>query len=697
MIPARGAIWWAAAGLAAAALLPWYAESHAGSAFTHAAQGRWWLWPPVVCIAICLALGLNGTRRPATALIAVAGVGFGWTLAQAFSLRLGAQPPMGWGAIVVTLALLFCLTQGLAWRGACRGDAFVAGTLGLCTLSIALFTLWPLGALLASAFPQESGSASGFLARITTERLWGLGCLTGSARCGVAWNTLLLALATASACTLLGLAFALIVTRTEFPAKRALRMLTVLPIVTPPFVIGLGLILIFGRSGVVNQLLESALGITPGRWIYGLPGVLLAQVFAFTPVAFLVLIGVAEGVSPSVEEAAQTLRADPGRTFATVTLPLMGPGLANAFLLSFIESIADFGNPIVLGGNYGVLSTEIYFSLVGAQLDQARAATLAFVLLGFALGAFVLQRLLLRRKSFVSVTGKGDSGLRAPLSPAVRRTAMALALPWAALTLVIYALALFGGFAETWGRDHSLTLKHFIKAFEVSQGPQGIVWSGAAWHSFGTTVKLALIAAPFTAALGLATAWLISRQPFAGREAFEFATMLSFAVPGTVIGVAYVLAFNVPPLEITGTATVIVLCFVFRNLPVGVRAGVAAMSQLDPSLDEASRVLRARSPRTVRRVLAPLLKPAIVASLTYGFVRAMTTVSAVVFLVSAEHDLATTYIIGRVVNGDYGVAIAYCAVLIVLMVSVVAIIQRLVGTRTLGRRESSSIVQAAPA
>jgi iron(III) transport system permease protein len=364
----------------------------------------------------------------------------------------------------------------------------------------------------------------------------------------------------------------------------------------------------------------------------------------------------------------------------------MGPGLANAFLLSFIESIADFGNPVILGGNYSVLSTEIYFSIVGAQLDEARGATYSVVLLAFALGAFAAQRVALRRRSFVAVSGKGDAGLHPPLPTGARRAALSIALPWAALTFAIYALALVGGFAETWGRNYTPTLRHFVKAFEITSGPHGLIWSGAAWHSLGTTLLLAGIAAPITAALGLLTAWLIARQPFRGRGLFEFATMLSFAVPGTVIGVAYVLTFNVPPIEITGTALIIVLCFVFRNMPVGVRAGVAAMSQVDPSLDEASRLLRARSPRTLARVVLPLIKPAIVAALTYGFVRAMTTVSAVVFLVSAEYDLATTYIIGRVVNGDYGVAIAYCAVLIVLMVAIVGVIEALVGTRRLGRR-----------
>src|SRR5207237_7662002 len=249
--------------------------------------------------------------------------------------------------------------------------------------------------------------------------------------------------------------------------KRLLRALSVLPIITPPFVIGLGLILIFGRSGLVNQFLEWAFGIAPSRWIYGLQGVLTAQIFSFTPIAFLVLIGVVEGVSPSMEEAAQTLRANRWRTFVDVSLPLMRPGLVNAFLISFIESIADFGNPIVLGGNFGVLSTEVFFSIVGAQLDQDRAAALGVLLLALALAAFFVQRRVVGRKVYTAISGKGDSGRPAPLPPLVRRLAFGVALPWATLTLTIYAMALAGGFVETWGRDYTPTLRHYAKAFSI--------------------------------------------------------------------------------------------------------------------------------------------------------------------------------------------------------------------------------------
>jgi iron(III) transport system permease protein len=722
----RAPLVWAIAGLLASLLLPWYAleeelgngawiaglwssEDQAGGVAQVLAHGRWWLAPAIAALLWCLAAALLPlkTERRGTWLAAGAASGVALFAVQAFAIGLRGwnagwlvglfgemdqrQIGIGAGATVVLISLLSLLSIGLALRGAFGGDGFVAGAMTAVTASIVLFTAWPILHILAQAFQNSDGlwQPAVALQRLAEPKIWSLRCLVGGGSCGVVWNTLLLALCCGIGSTALGLAFALIVTRTEFAFKKTLRVLTVLPIITPPFVIGLALILVFGRSGLVNQFLDWGFGIASTRWIYGFPGVFLAQLFAFTPVAFLVLIGVVEGVSPTLEEASQTLRANRWDTFLTVSLPLMRPGLANAFLVGFIESIADFGNPIVLGGDFGVLSTEIYFAVVGAQLDYGRAAALALVLLGLALGAFFVQRFVVGARSYATIAGKGDAGLPTPLPAAARRAAQWIALPWAGFTLLLYGFVLVGGFVKVWGRDYTPTVAHYTKAFAVERAPGGLIWSGAAWNSFWTTVELAAIAAPITAALGLLAAWLMVRQRFAGRGALEFATMLSFAVPGTVIGVAYVFAFNVPPLEITGSALIIVLCFVFRNMTVGLRAGMAAMSQIDRSLDEASATLRGRAYQTLFYVVAPLLRPAIVGALVYGFVRAVTTVSAVVFLVTAEYDLATTYIILRVINGDYGLAIAYSCALIVLMLAAILLIQVLVGSRRLGRRAAS--------
>jgi len=266
-----------------------------------------------------------------------------------------------------------------------------------------------------------------------------------------------------------------------------------------------------------------------------------------------------------------------------------------------------------------------------------------------------------------------------------------VALPWAALTATVYALALAGGFVRVWGRDWTPTLSHYGRAFSVGWGPGGPVWTGTAWSSLFVTLELAAIAAPLTALVGLLAAWLFTRQEFRGKRLLEGATLLSFAVPGTVIGVAYVRAFNVPPFELTGTGVIIVLAFLSRNLPVGLRAGMAAFAQLDPSLDEASTMLRHGGGGTLRRVLLPLLRPAVAGALVYGFVRGVTTVSAVIFLTSGQTEMATVFIVLRVVNGDYGVAIAYASVLIVLMLAAIGLIGLLVGARRLGRRVPAAV------
>jgi iron(III) transport system permease protein len=304
----------------------------------------------------------------------------------------------------------------------------------------------------------------------------------------------------------------------------------------------------------------------------------------------------------------------------------------------------------------------------------------------FALSVFFVQRGLLGRSSFTTVTGKGDAGVAMPLPTGVRRLCMGVAGPWLVFTLVVYLFAFIGGFVKVWGRDYTLTLNHFRVAFDLQWTEHGLLWAGTAWNSLFTTATLAAMAAPVCTALGLLMAWLLARTEFRGKATFEFAALLTFAIPGTVLGVSYILAFNVPPVELTGTGLIIVLCFVFRNLPVGVRAGTAAFKQLDRSLDEASQMLGASTLTTLRRVVLPLLKPALVAALTYSFVRSMTTVSAVIFLVSAKYELSTTYIIGRVGNGDYGVALAYCTVLIVFMSGITWLLQKAVGERQLGRR-----------
>ncbi len=669
-------------------------------------HGRLWFLPLSVVLLAPLALLFKPATDPAArertartlfatgaaGLACIAAVALaidinGWTwkpLALVFGDLPGRQPGLGYGAAVAAAAFLVFLCHGIALRGWVKGDTFVAAAIGASIALVGVFTIYPLGRLFIHAFLDPSGnfSIASLSARFASSKIWG--------HDGVVWNTIQLGLMTASTATLLALCFVFIVTRTQFRARRMISVLSILPMITPPFVIGLALILLFGRSGALNAFLEWSFGIRPTRWIYGLPGVWLAQTLALTPVAFLVLVGVAEGISASLEEAAQTLRASPMQTFWTITVPLMAPGIANAFLIVFIESLADFGNPLLLGGNLEVLSTAIYFAVVGVQQDPGRASVLAVILLAFSLGLFLVQRRLLSGRSFVTVGGKGDGGVRTPLPRSIVAVAAGLALPWAALAVVIYLMIFTGGFFEKWGLNHALTLRHYATAFGIAFDQGKLIWTGGAWSSFFTTLTIAVIAAPLTATFGLLVAYLLDRQRFAGKRAFEFMAMLNFAVPGTVVGIAYILAFNAPPIELAYSGLILVACFVFRDMTTSMRAGLAAMSQIDPSLDEASATLRADTPTSLRRVILPLIRPAIVAALIYSFISAMTSISAVIFLTSPRFDMATVNIVGRAEVGEYGYATAYASVLIVLMIFAVLLIRVLVGTRRVSRREATA-------
>ncbi len=703
----RASLSWLGLLLVSVLVLPWYGGGTLGaSALALGLGDKPWLLGVVGCaLGLAALAGLSTDWRRHNALLPLVGGGLAVLILQAFGIglrgpalpvlgslfptALSGQSGMGIGAFATGFALLGLLSDAMAARGFCRGERFASACVIVIVALLSLFVFYPILKLGAAAFTDETGALAlgRFIDRVTAPNLWGLGCFTSRQSCGVVINTLQLGLLSATFATALGLALALLVARTDFRLKRLLRAVSILPIITPPFVVGVAIIVLFGRSGILTQWGADIFEVRPTRWVYGLPGILMAQVLAFTPVTFLVLLGTLEAINPTLEEASKTLGARPIKTFSTVTWPLLRPGIAAAFLLAFIESLADFGNPIVLGGGYDVLSTRIFFAVVGARYDLGNAATLAMILLALTLLAFWAQTRWLGKSNYVTVTGKSDAGLVAPVPPLLKFAAIAAVLPFALFTLAVYAIILIGGFVGDIGRlDLTPTFDHIWTAFSFELGQDGLQLYGSAWNSMITTLWVSALSAPLTMAIGILTAWLVARQDFAGRRAFEFGTMLSFAIPGTVVGVSYVAAFNVPPVDITGTMIILVISFTFRNMPVGMRAGMAALAQIDRSMEEASQTMGAGGATTLRRVVLPLIRPAIFTALVYAFVTAMTAVSAVIFLVSARHNMATAYIMGRVENGEYALAIAYSAVLMVVMILCVALIQLVVGKRQLGRR-----------
>jgi iron(III) transport system permease protein len=574
---------------------------------------------------------------------------------------------VGYSTIFLFVALGSVMTLALARLEYMGGDSFVIGSLVTIIALISAFIIYPSIAIFIPMFQNDAGE---FVAWQFLE------ILSRSQIIQIIMNSLFLGTSVGITATFFGLIFAIYTTRIAKKSAYLARIFSILPIVTPPFVVGLGVTLMLGRSGYVTELMVDWFNFQNTNWLYGFTGIWIAQVLAFSPMSFMIIDGAMKSLSPSLEEASYTLRANRYQTFFGIVMPLLKPALANSFLIIFVQSLADFSNPLVLGGSFDVLATQIYFYIAGAQLDYASASTLGVVLLVFSLAIFVIQYMWIGKRSYVTISGKSFLGDVQPLPNSLRTFVSVTLYGWMAFNILLYGSIVFGSFTVNWGVDYSLTLANYSQLF-------GMGFASGAWPSLLSTITFAAIAAPLTAALGLLIAYIVVRQQFHGKKVVEFATMLCFAVPGTVAGVSYILAFNDAPIYLTGTAVIVVISMVMRNVPVGIRAGIAGLGQLDKSLDEASLSLRANSFKTIMLILIPLLRPAILSTLVYSFVRAMTTVSAIIFLVTPETRVATSYILNRVEDGEYGIAIAYGSVLIFVMLGIILTFDYLVGeTRT---------------
>lgn len=492
-------------------------------------------------------------------------------------------------------------------------------------------------------------------------------------------NSMILGILAATAGTILGFVFAYAITRTPLPFKRFFRMTATFPIISPPFVVALAAILLFGRAGSLTPILSRIIG---EYSIYGLGGLVLVETIAYGPIAFLVLYGVLQAIDPALEEAAMDLGASRAKVFVTVTLPLAIPGIASAWLLVFIESMADFGNPMILSGNFRVLSVQAFLQITG-MYDISRGSTLAILLLIPTFTAFFLQKYWVARKSYVTVTGQPTGATIKRLEWYIKLPTYAACFLFTGIVFLFYGMVIWGSFQKLWGVDSTLTLKNYIEMFQV--GKDYIIDS----------LALSTLATPITGILGIFIAFLVIRKKFMGRGVMEFVSMLTFAVPGTVVGIGYILAFNQSsalfPFVLTGTAWIITTLLIFRNMPVGIRSGIAALQQIDPSIEEASADLGADSNKTFRKITLPMIAPAFFSGLAFSFVKAMTAISAIIFVVSGKWNLITVAILGFVDNSQYAQAAAMSLLLIVIVLIALSIIQLLVGRIGKGARTISIV------
>lgn len=480
-------------------------------------------------------------------------------------------------------------------------------------------------------------------------------------------NTLILGALTGFGSLLIGLLFAYVDVYVHIRSrmtKKLFDVVSLLPVVSPPFVLSLSMMLLFGRSGLITRKL---LGIYDSD-IYGLWGIVIVQTLTFFPVVYLMLKGLLKNIDPSMEEASRDMGASRWKVFTTVTLPLLLPGLGNAFLVTFIESVADFANPMIIGGSYDTLATTIYLRITGGTYDINGASAMAVVLLALTLILFLIQKYILEKKTAATLTGKASRGRMLIEDKSVRYPLSVLCVAVSIFVILMYIAVPFGALFKLWGRDYSLSFKWFEQMFREG-----------GWKAFKDSFILSVISAPVTALLSMIISYLVVKRKFKMKGFIEFVSMLAMAVPGTVLGVGFIRGFAGGVFRtgflqgIYGTGLILVIVFVVRSLPVGTRSGISALRQIDKSIEESAYDMGAGSGKVFMTVTLPLIKDSFFSGLVTTFVRSITAISAVILLVTPKFLLITCRINEYAEKGEFGVACAYATILIMITYAAILI------------------------
>ena len=529
-------------------------------------------------------------------------------------------------------------------------DPILCTTIVLLVVFLTVFILYPLAILLVDSFVSDNG--------ITTDifkRVMGLSNFRRAIT-----NTLKVGFLVGIISTLIGLLFAYVEVyvklRTRF-IEGLFKLVSMLPVVSPPFVLSLSMIMLFGKAGIITRFLLKIYD----NSVYGFWGIAIVQTLTFFPVCYMMLKGLLKNIDPSLEEAARDMGASRLKVFMTVTFPLILPGLGNAFLVTFIESIADFANPMIIGGSYDTLATTIYLQITGAY-DKQGAAAMAVVLLGITLLMFMVQKYYLEAKSTATLSGKAsrermlitDKSVTVPLTIACSALAI--------FVIVMYICVPFGALFKTWGYDFHLTTKWFEQVFVRYKG----------FKTFKDSFVLSLISAPITALLSMIISYLVVKRKFKAKGFIEAVSMLAMAVPGTVLGIGYIRGFSGGIFGtgflqgLYGTGAILVIVFVVRSLPTGTRSGISALRQIDKSIEESTYDMGADSFRVFMTVTLPLIKDSFLSGFITSFVRSITAISAIILLVTPSYLLITVQINEFAEKGSYGIACAFATILIMI-------------------------------
>ncbi len=530
------------------------------------------------------------------------------------------------------------------------GDPIMVTTILLLIVFLTVFILYPLAILLVDSFVSDEGFTLGTFKRVMD--------LPNFRR--AITNTLKVGFLVGIASALIGLLFAYVEVyvklRTRF-MEGLFKVVSMLPVVSPPFVLSLSMIMLFGKAGIITRFLLHIYD----NSVYGFWGIAIVQTLTFFPVCYMMLKGLLKNIDPSLEEAARDMGASRSKVFMTVTLPLILPGLGNAFLVTFIESIADFANPMIIGGSYDTLATTIYLQITGAY-DKEGAAAMAVVLLAITLLMFVVQKYYLEAKSTATLTGKASRERMLITDKSVTMPLTILCSALAIFVIIMYICVPFGAMFRTWGYDFHLTFKWFGLVFSKYKG----------FKAFKDSFVLSLISAPITALLSMIISYLVVKRKFKAKGFIEAVSMLAMAVPGTVLGIGYIRGFSGGIFHtgflqgLYGTGAILVIVFIVRSLPTGTRSGISALRQIDKSIEESAYDMGADSFKVFMTVTLPLIKDSFLSGFVTSFVRSITAISAIILLVTPSYLLITVQINEFAEKGSYGIACAFASILILI-------------------------------
>ena len=541
-------------------------------------------------------------------------------------------------------------TQGATLdRKKLMGDPILVTTIVVLITFLTLFILYPLAILLVDSFVGDGGFSFNVF-----KRIFNMPTFTHAIT-----NTLKVGFLVGILSTLIGLLFAYVevyVRMGKFTGG-LFKVVSMLPVVSPPFVLSLSMIMLFGKAGIITRFLLKIYD----NSVYGFWGIAIVQTLTFFPVCYMMLKGLLKNIDPSLE-AARDMGASRWKVFTSVTFPLLLPGLGNAFLVTFIESIADFANPMIIGGSYDTLATTIYLQITGAY-DKAGAAAMAVVLLCITLAMFAVQKYYLERKTAATLTGKASRGRMLISDRSVKIPLTVLCSLVALFVIMMYICVPIGACFPTWGyKFFPLTGKWFKLVFTRYHG----------FQAFRDSFILSLISAPITALLSMIISYLVVKRKFKSKGFIEAVSMLAMAVPGPVLGVGYIRGFSGGLFHtgfmqgLYGTGLILIIVFVVRSLPTGTRSGISALRQIDKSIEESAYDMGADSFRVFMTVTLPLIKDSFLSGLVTAFVRSITAISAIILLVTPQFLLITVQINEFAEKGSYSLACAFATILIVI-------------------------------